>query len=159
MEPQELSRWCWAAIAVSMARFYNTGRWRQSDVAGRVLGYDCSGYRENPNLQQQCNQNRTLDEALQVTECFSHWSPGKPAFERIMAELDSGRPLCIRIEWFKGSAHYVVIFGYHGIRRELHIADSRYGVSQHSFDRFPLGYQTGGGVWTENFWTCPGNDT
>ena len=158
VEPQELDRWCLAAIAVSMAGFYNTGQWRQSDVAGRLLGYDCSRCHEDSKIRAQCDQNWALDEALQVTGCFSHWSPGKPSFERIVSELESGRPIGIRIEWYKGGAHYLVIFGYHGPSREIHIADSKHGVSRHYFDRFPHDYQSGGAVWTENFWTCPGHD-
>jgi hypothetical protein len=153
MEPQELSRWCWAAVAVSMAQFYRTGKWRQRDVAGRVFGVAGPGSNENLSPSQQWNQNRTLDQALLVTGCFSHWSPGKPDFERIVTELESGRPMGIRIEWRRGGAHYVAIFGYDGPRREIWVADPKYGVSQQSFDRFPHDYQSGGGVWTETFWT------
>jgi hypothetical protein len=158
MEHQERSRWCWAAIAVSMARFYDTGRWRQCDVASRVFGAQGFEGPENANLHEQWNQNRSLDEALQIIGCFSHWSPGKPPFERVAAELDSGRPFGIRIEWRAGGAHYVVIFGYHGSHREIHIADPQHGIFIQSFDSFPHGYQTGGAIWTENFWTHAGND-
>jgi hypothetical protein len=153
LEPQELSRWCWAAVAASMARFYRTGTWRQRDVAGRVFGVGGSGSNENLIPPQQWDQNRTLDEALQVVGCFSHWSPGKPDFERIVTELESGRPMGIRIEWRQGGAHYVAISGYDGPRREIRVADPKWGVSQQSFDRFPHDYQSGGGVWTETFWT------
>jgi hypothetical protein len=44
VERQELERWCWAAICVSLGRFYGTRRWTQRQAAGALLGFDPAGY-------------------------------------------------------------------------------------------------------------------
>lgn len=142
VEPQRSSHWCWAAIGVALAAYYHDRRLDQESVAGAS------------------NVDRPLDKVLEEHGCFGHWSMGKPSFERIRFEIDAGRPVCIRIQWYAGGAHYVVIRGCDSTLRTLLIEDSLSGPSEHVYSRFPDDYAKRGGVWTETFWTekavsCP----
>ncbi|MCP4220043.1 MAG: hypothetical protein GY765_35760 [bacterium] len=153
MKKQELEQWCWASIAVAVGKYYGTGSYRQNDIATEVLGFDCSGYDKDEDLKARCDQTRTMDEALETVDCFSHWTPGKPSFERLQTELRDGRPICIRIEWFDGGAHYAGITGCNAYNRDIYIDDPKHGFSKHPYESFPHNYRKDGGVWTENFWT------
>jgi hypothetical protein len=155
MQHQELSKWCWAAISVSMGRYYGTRYCQQHEVASALLGFDCSHFQEEPEVAARCNEYAMLDEALQLVGCYSHWSPGRPTFERIQAEIDAGRPICLRVEWYRGGSHYVVLVGYYAGTREIYIEDALHGPSIQAFDKFPNNYRMSGGVWRETFWTCP----
>jgi hypothetical protein len=97
--------------------------------------------------------NARLDEALALAECHSHCSPGRPEFERVAAEIDAGRPVCVQLEWRHGGSHYVVLTGYHPDGREVYVQDPLHGPSVHPFDGFPRRYQGTGGAWRATFWT------
>src|SRR4051812_9245539 len=94
IQRQVLSNWCWAAIAASLSDYYNMGNWAQHEVASKLLAFDCTGFNEDPALAKCCNIYAMLDDALQIVGCYSHWSPDRPVFERIQAEIDAGRPIC-----------------------------------------------------------------
>lgn len=149
---QQLSRWCWASIAVEAGKYYQTGRWQQHEIVSAVLEIDCANYKSDTEIAQKCNKNMTLDKALSFVGCFSHWSLGKPSFERIQFEINHGHPVCVRVEWYKGGAHYAVIKGYNIQTCEISIEDSLYGHSVCSFEQFPNKYWNGGGTWTDTFW-------
>ena len=153
LQRQLLGRWCWAAIAADLANFYHKRLISQTEVASMVLGFDCNGFNHDTDLTERCNVNYKLDEALSAVQCYSHWSPGKPSFERLQFELSLGQPVCCRINWFKGDAHYVVIYGYNNQTRELYIADPLHNTCQIAYAAFPKKYNETGGVWTETYWT------
>lgn len=152
---QELPKWCWAAIAGSMGRYYGTGLWPQHEVARAVLGCDCSRFREDEELRARCDAYAMLDDALRLTGCYSHWSPGRPTFERLRAEIVAGRPACLQIDWYRGGAHYVVLTGYYDDTGEVYIQDPLHGPSVQDFASYPRHYCGIGGVWAGTFWTCP----
>lgn len=152
-ERQTMDRWCWAAIAVSLAQYYHARALTQHEIATRVLGFDCSGFSEDAGLKQQCNVNLGLDKVLQSVGCFSHWSPGKPHFERVQFEIANGRPICCRINWYTGDAHYVLINGYRANSEAIHIADPLHGSSVIPYLDFPAKYKGSGAAWTETYWT------
>jgi hypothetical protein len=153
LQPQLLERWCWAAIASAMMRYYHSKDVGQATIAESVLAISCDGYETNELVREQCNQNTKLYKVLEYANCYSHWTPGKPAFERIQFEINAGRPLCCRIEWYKGDAHYVLIKGYNALAQELFIEDSLHGPANVSYKSFPSEYKTSGGAWTETYWT------
>lgn len=153
-EQQLLSKWCWAAIAVSMSHYYYKEKWRQEEVATTLLKFDCQLFRDSHEVAEACNKDLLLNDALQLTQTYSHWSPGRPAFERIKHEIHCGRPLCPRIEWRNGGAHYVVVKGYNENEQSLLIADSLHGTSEIPYRDFPSKYNNeNGAAWTETFWT------
>lgn len=148
------SRWCWAAIASALATWYKTGRIDQVQLADSLLKDPVAAkdvYTEEDLLER--NINFKLDVALQYVNCFSHWTPGKPIFERIQFEINQGRPLGVRLEWFKGGAHYILVNGYNDRDRSIMIEDPLHGPVVQEFNRFPNKYQGSGAVWTETFYT------
>jgi hypothetical protein len=155
LQHQELAKWCWAAIAASVGRYYGAQHWHQHEVASALLGFDYSRFQKEPEVAARCDAYAMLDEALRIVGCYSHWSPGRPTFERIRAEIDAGRPLCLRVEWYCGGSHYVVVTGYYADTREIYLEDSLHGPSVQAFDTFPGNYRMTGGVWRETFWTSP----
>ena len=140
---QEKSNWCWAAIACSVARYYGIGTYRQADVAAGL--FDADGW----------NVIAPLDEALAVAGCAGYWSPGRPAFERIGAEIDAGRPLGVCIQWPTGPAHYVLITGCFRVTREIYVDDPLHGRSVQPFADFPMTYHGLEAVWRGVYWTSP----
>ena len=154
LQRQELSKWCWAAISVSLGRYYGTTERRQREVAAALLGFDCSRFGEEPEVRESADAYAMLDEALQLAGCYSHWSPGRPTFERLRAEIDAGRPVCLQIEWLRGGMHYAVVAGYDAEAAELYVEDPLHGPSVQPFEGFPGGYRKGG-FWRGTYWTCP----
>ncbi len=154
MQHQELSNWCWAAIAASLSAFYGGRQLAQAEVAADVLGYACSGFRADPELAARCNVCARLDDALKAVGGYSHWSPGKPTFARIRTEIDAGRPVCFGLDWLSGGFHYAVVTGYYADAREIYVADPLHGPSVQAFEPFPSRYRGSGGVWRGTFWTA-----
>jgi Papain-like cysteine protease AvrRpt2 len=140
VERQELSNWCWAAIAAALARHFKTGEFRQDEIA---------------QIVERRNTTAALDDALRRVGCVGRWSPGRPPFEHIAAEIAQGRPLCVCIQWQSGDAHYVVVTGCHTDTREIVIEDSLHGPSVHPFDEFPRSYRGSRAVWRGVYWTSP----
>ncbi len=150
VESQQMSRWCWAALACAVARYFNTASLTQGQLVQSLLDSDGTYTQKSEEL----NQNFKLDHALKQVHCFSHWSPGKPGFERIQFEINQGRPIGIRLEWYRSKeAHYVLIKGYDIREGTVAIEDSENGPSIQNYKNFPEDYGTRGAVWTETFWT------
>jgi len=105
LEKQQLENWCEAAIAMCLSNYYGTESFDQAQVVGKVLEVDCSTYQQDPVVQKHCNQNSSLNLALTAIGCYSHWSLGKPSLERLRFEMNQGRPICLRVEWYQGGAH------------------------------------------------------
>ncbi|WP_263081085.1 hypothetical protein [Endozoicomonas sp. Mp262] len=155
LEQQFFSSWCWAAIAASLAKFYGTCGLNQQQVACTLLGIDARDLPDPPDNDHSCNCQMTVDKSLALVGCYSHWSLGRPSFERIFLEIHAARLPCVRIEWFQGGAHYLVIKGVTAEGQLLHIEDSLYGPAVLPYGDFPKGYRGTGAVWTETFWTAP----
>ena len=149
---QQLDSWCWAAIAAGLSEYYGTGTPSQADIASGVLDVDCSHFENDEQLKAVANTVARLDKAMALVSCYSHWSAGKPLFDRIKFEINQGRPLAARIEWFSGGAHYVLIHGYADATGNILVADPMHGASEHPLAHFPARYRLGG-AWTETFWT------
>jgi hypothetical protein len=154
VEQQLKSRWCWAAIASAVASWYQTMRIGQVQVVDSLLADVNAGkglYTKEELLER--NVNFKLDVALKFVHCFSHWTIGKPAFERVQFEINQGRPLGVRLEWFKGGAHYILVNGYNDQDGSIMIEDPLHGPHVLDFNRFPANYRESGAVWTETFFT------
>lgn len=154
VQRQEKEHWCWAALAASLAEYYGTSHWSQQQIAQQVAEQDA----QQPPLRntvtyENTNVSTTLDKALRVCACMSHWSPGKPSFARIQYEVNLGRPLCMRIQWHAGDAHYAMLHGYSAATQQLLIKDTLHGPARIAYADFPRAYRECGGVWTETYWT------
>lgn len=158
IQQQEKSKWCWAAIAVSVARFYNrSSKVTQCDVANAELRRDdcCSGAKDI------CDEYGYLASSLNRYGHLEKWAvlqPPTPA--EIRGEIANNHPLCARVAWFEGGAHFVVIAGYAEVLRPdgtyqiggLAIADPWWGVSDMDFGDFPNAYAKCGRC-TDSYYT------
>ena len=161
IEQQQETNWCWAAVSVSLDHYFNSeSTLSQCQIADKVLPGDCC------NDPDSCNQTMKLQDVLRPRGRLSSAMVGYPPFQQIKSELDANRPLAVRIAWFDGGAHFVVICGYSvmqsGVRKIL-IADSFHGefvdgtylgIWEIDYDLFPEYYQDGGD-WTGTFFLQP----
>ena len=157
IQQQERTLWCWAAVAASVARYYEpSSTFTQCIIASAELRKDCvcSGQIPDPD---PCNVYGYLASSLFRVGHFAKWIALRPATsDQIHAEIGNGRPLCARVVWDGGGAHLVVIAGYADMDREtiggLAIADPWWGLSDIDFDDFPNGYVNCGSC-TDNYYT------
>jgi hypothetical protein len=93
MEPQSLSKWCWAATTASVRRFYETGSVpSQCQIATTYLGRNCCP--PGPDIETNPN-NRVY--ALNVA-LGAHLN-GQPiagvlSFDDVVEQIEAGRPIC-----------------------------------------------------------------
>lgn len=154
LERQLKSRWCWASLACAIARYYETMDVQQAQFAAELLKNVDAEHNIYPIEDQlEKNVDFKLDVALKYAGCFSHWSAGKPTFDRLKFEINQGRPLCVRLEWLKGGAHYIMIKGYDWEKGTVLIDDPLHGLDRMPFENFPEKYRVSGAVWTETYWT------
>jgi hypothetical protein len=158
LEPQQQSNWCWAAIAVSLARYYGVGEFTQHQVALAVLGtrqvHEEQVYGESVS-PDRFNTIALLEDALQYVGCRASWTPGRPELRDIVAEIAAGRPVCACLQWRTGDAHYVVLTGCLAETGELTVEDPLQVHSLQKFDAFPGVYRSAGTVWRGVYWTAP----
>lgn len=151
LERQEQSRWCWAAIAVSLATFYGTRSVSQRQLVAEILGGDA------PGEDRDRNADARLIDALVAVGCYAHWSPGRPDPARLNSEIESGRPACLRIVWAgSGASHFVVIDGFAQGRdrpAEIEVADPSGARSLHRLGEFAKSYRGREAYCCETYWT------
>lgn len=140
--------WCWAAVAASVDNYFNPfASLPQCRIATNVLGKDACSDPEASNI------SATLQKALKVVDRLRGIQARQLTFDELRGELDAGHPVCVRIAWHGGGAHFVVISGYYvsptGVRT-VEVSDPWYPNSTRDFDQFPEGYH-GGGDWTASF--------
>lgn len=154
VENQLLNNWCWAAIASALGRYYGTSDESQAQIASQVLKKNCLEFAFDDEVRRSADTISRLDIAMSVAGCYSHWSAGKPLFDRVRFEINFGRPFGARVGWHAGAAHYVLIHGYRDHGEKLLVADPLHGSGEYSLGEFPARYRQGG-AWTETFWTAP----
>ena len=150
MQYQQQTNWCWAAVATSVAHFYDpASSWTQCAVANGELGRDdCCG----AGASGPCNVYGYLDTSLDRTGKLDHWSPGTVTLAQSQAETDGGRPLGVRTAWSGGGAHFLCIVGYQIIDSMLAVDDPFFGKSDVDYATFTGSYQ-GSGKWTDTYYT------
>jgi len=150
MQYQQQRNWCWAAVATSVAQFYDpASAWTQCALANGELGRDdCCG----PGASGPCNVYGYLDSSLDRVGRLDHWSPGTATFAQSQAETDGGRPLGVRTAWSGGGSHFLCIIGYQIIDNMLAVDDPFFGRSDVDYATFAGSYQ-GSGKWTDTYYT------
>jgi hypothetical protein len=147
---QEQGNWCWAAVSFAVSRFFNpqTG-WTQCKIATDELRKPCCAN------AVACNEYWYLDRALTRIGNYVDFVSGRTTLQNLNQIINvEKRPLCIRIAWQNGGAHFVTITGIdpNGM---LYVADPHYGDSRRAYSTFPNVYEGGGGTWTHCFFTKP----
>lgn len=80
------------------------------------------------------------------------------SFADIQAEIDAFKPVAIRIAWFGGGAHFVVIDGYQEFtsgEQQVHISDPDGGYGYNLDYNELFGGSELGGNWTSTFKLSP----
>src|SRR5690242_9143143 len=119
LEVQACTEWCWAAVALAIARFYQdpTAPQEQCQLVTGVLGLgrdccescDCSLGSSDP-----CNQPQNLGFVLgQHGRDGDDGLPGM-SFESIKHEIEGCRPIALSISWEEAAVgnHALIICGY-----------------------------------------------
>lgn len=168
IECQKASQWCWAAVAVSVARFYSPASpWEQCTLAGEVLHKTCCGGSDEcgeDDHPPDCDRPYRVYHPLGVVGHLNEIRrstlplPAAPNTRTIQGELDARRPIVCRIGWKGGSGHFVVLYGYdlRGAVPLVHVADpvnETGGTSIYSLGEFTRAYRNGGGAWTHTYTT------
>ena len=149
MQHQTQSGWCWAATSASIAQFYDPSTtWTQCKVADGETGrMDCCG----TGASGPCNVAGFLGEALTRVGHFNRMVDGPISREDVQSEIGFGRPVCVRMAWRGGGAHFVAIAGY--IENDLIVIhDPVSGVHNVDYDIFTTSY-LGSGSWTHSYFT------
>lgn len=152
IEAQQQTQWCWAAVAVSVARFYKSASSStQCSVVSAELNQATCCTNGGTN---KCNKPWFLENALQRVE---HLDGARIdthlQFGEVVTEIDEGQPLGVRIGWKGGGGHFVVVDGYATASQMVDVKDP--WEDGHVFipyatlrDRY-----NGNGSWTHSYRT------
>ena len=147
LEPQKLDQWCWAAVSLSVQRYFSGGNGSsQCEIAHDVLHMDCC------RDSGPCNRPAFLEDALDAVRVRHDPFAGSLSFAQIKQQIDDGLPICVRIGWFGGGGHFVIIRGYRDPAGAeiLNIADPWFVDSMQDCDAFTSNY-LGRGEWTHTY--------
>ncbi|MGE0456108.1 MAG: papain-like cysteine protease family protein [Vicinamibacteria bacterium] len=153
MQEQKAQNWCWAAVAVSTARFYDPGfAVSQCQLATAQLGQPAGSCCQQP-VPRSCDKRSTLQDALARVGHLLGTAGGPGAFSEAVDQIDADRPMPVRIEWSDSNGHFVVVSGYESGGEFVTVHDPRDGgPSTVQFDELIRNYE-GAGVVTDRFFT------
>ena len=164
MERQLNSEWCWAAVTVSVDRFFRpTSTRSQCQVVGRTLGKSCCTT-QTARADSPCNVSGMLHEQLEKLGLLAREPIIEPAaFAMVQREVDAGRPVCVLVKWrdkkgvMTNRGHFITISGYSITplgKQFVTIDDPDSGVSTVDYASLAdpdFGYQGGAGRWFATF--------
>lgn len=154
VQPQEEDNWCWSAVGISVAQFYQpAASWSsQCQLASDELSLSCCPAGSNP----ACDVPWYLDRALVRVGHFLTWAHGALSMLDIRDQIDRNRPLAVRIGWILGGGHFVVVSGYCcvGSAELVTVEDPMHGTSTLELALLQTAYR-GAGRWTHSYWTQP----
>lgn len=155
MQSQQQTEWCWAAVAASVAGYFGSagpsgGLWQQCDVVNSELAQSTCCVN---GASAACNNPWYLDRALSlVGHLAGSPTPGAIPFANVQGEVDNNRPVGVRIGWYGGGGHFVVLSGYddNGGAQFVDVDDPWYGPSVADYSVFATAYQSAGS-WTDTY--------
>jgi|ERR1019366_3886570 hypothetical protein len=155
VEPQQGDLLCWAAVAASIARFYNPqSPWTQCGIANQIL-HSTACCHSMPS----CNQESFLESALQATAHLATPPVFRLTFQQVRDELDRQRPIGIRIAFSISVGHFVAVCGYNDaiVGEETVTLSDPTGLNHDVLyaDLLQPGGYPGGGMWTHSYFTQP----
>lgn len=163
MEPQQHSEWCWAAVAVSVERFFAPrSTWCQCRMASRMAKItglrvkDCGTCQKTKRVPRTCNRAWYLEKALKlVRRLKGQPKVGHLTFAQTERKIKAGRPVCVRVQFGADpTGHFVVISGCETAssgNRWVDVEDSFAGSSTWLYDEFRTNYQYSQGRWSATF--------
>ena len=149
MQLQEQTQWCWAAVTVSVDRFFNPASTRtQCAMANQMHGQTtcCAD-----GSTTQCNQPFATGDALNAIGRLRSQVESAQGWATADSEVTSNRPLGCRIRWSSSGAHAVVISGVGNSTDQLvTVRDPWYGTSYIAIGTLTSSYQ-GSGSWVRTW--------
>jgi hypothetical protein len=104
---------CWSVIAYVVSLYYSpNSSWTPCTIANAALDRtDCCDY------PTACDVFCDLDIALTATGNLASMVTGRLEKDEIVAELDEGRPVCVRVDYIMhpqdpAVRHFALIYGY-----------------------------------------------
>jgi hypothetical protein len=157
LQKQQMLNWCWAAVSVSVERFFNPESFlRQCDMI-QALNPDVNDCCGKP-IPAPCNKVGLLQDALTKVACLQKVVRGPLSFAQIQEQMSAGLPVCVRIGWNGGSevsGHFVVINGWSLSPSNaplVHVLDPFFPNGAWPYAALiSAGYQQGNGQWTDTF--------
>ncbi len=157
--------WCWAAVSISVARFYRPDTvWRSKCKLVEAVFVDLEGMccPTSASAGTPCDKTAPLPFGLRQVGHYREDSmrerPATP--EEIQTEIDAGRALCVAIKWPGTPAvyHFVVISAYSWApgNDQVTVEDPAHGQSTMFLDTLTDDYRSLGGSWTNTYWTIQG---
>jgi len=156
MEMQRSEEWCWAAVAVSVARFYDSGStWSQCSLVNAefVVETCCSN-----GSAEECNQPWYLENGLTRAGHFSEKVDATLSLDDLCQEIDNDRPVGCWIAWPDGTGHFVILNGYarnfstEPATEYISVRDPKYGNSDYLYLKFLVSYRKSGS-WSLSYLT------
>ena len=158
MQTQKRDEWCWAAVSVSVAKFYDSqSSWRQCQLVNDQLGLANCCPSGSP---AECNQPWFLELGLDRVGHLELKEEASVPFQSVVDEIDGGRPLGCFILWPGGTGHFVILnghatdFGANPPREWVSVEDPKHGHSDYAYLKFLVSYRKVG-VWTFSYLTRP----
>ena len=113
---------------------------------------DCCGR----GASTSCNTAQVLDSPLTIVGDLDHMVVAAETYANIRSQIDFGRPLCLRVAWSGGGAHFLAAKGYdaHGGGQIVNVDDPIYGPSDVTYSTLTTNYR-GSGTWTHSYYTRP----
>lgn len=151
MQHQLQSEWCWAAVSVSVAHYYDAhSSWTQCRMvnAQKGLATCCQN-----GGSDDCNQPGFLDDALTRAGHLNSETGGTTAIDTVLEDLTAANPVCIRIGWSGGGGHFIAATGAEDPDIMM-VDDPIYGHSVLTYNTLANDYQ-GSGSWTNSYYTKP----
>jgi len=153
IEHQKQDRWCWAAVAVSLGRYYKRSKKAQCTLVSEQLNnVTCCGVNASSDA---CNQPNRLGPPLTSTGVDHRSAPGAAAVADLQNEINNKRPVCLRYLWSGGLGHFAVIEGCAQIPQAwVAVQDPWLGWSELTYADLANGnYKGPGGAWTDTYFT------
>jgi len=153
MQRQTQAQWGWAAVAASIAAFYqHFSVITQCQFASWVFRQTtcCTN-----GANSDCNRPFSTADALTRVGHLRASIPGRISLDQIQTEIDARRPIGVRIACTgNGNAHVVVICGYDtsGPQPMLQIKDPMGNATSIAFEHFPAQYLSSA-VWRTTYLT------
>jgi hypothetical protein len=154
--PQPNAYWCWAAMALSVLKFYKPGNNRLlCGLVNEIFQLKTCCQTPTPT---QCLDGYDTGAAMNHLSVLAQTNAGPPDYRLVVAEIDNNRPVAVDITWFAGGGHSLSIYGYLYDNQQqifaLRVGDpwQAFGNSWVPYDLFPGCYH-GGASWSLTHWS------
>ncbi len=134
--PQQQSLWCWAACSEMVIKHLDSGNSiTQCDQAFRSLANEtCCTVSPccTTSMNSNCNHTNWPIFELYGFSCKDTYThPEYLSWKKMLAQIDTNKPICLTYNWHGGGAHMIVMDGYKIIDGKLYdrLLDPYYGYN------------------------------